>query len=89
VIDPRVLAITQPGVPFPIYPHRFLSNPTIFDPASPALQKTIALAAQNQIAEFFTSGAIPNPNAGLTFNPPLFQQPNPLPDALNFLQIKP
>jgi hypothetical protein len=88
-IDPSILGIVQPGVPYPIYPHRFLSNPTIFNPSSPALQKALALAAQNQIADFFNSGNIPNPNAGLPFNPPLFQQPNPLPSGLNFLQIAP
>ena len=51
-IDPSILGIVQPGVPYPIYPHRFLSNPTIFNPSSPALQETIALAAQSQIADF-------------------------------------
>jgi hypothetical protein len=89
-IDPAVLGLIQPGVPYPIYPHRFLSNPTIFqDP----VEAQIALAAQNQIADFYKSGGvvITDPNSylslGLPF--PLFQIPNPLPDRLNFIQIQP
>jgi len=91
-IDPRLLALTQPGTPFPIYPHRFLSNPTIFDPNSPSLETAIAVAAQRQIADFFTLGTISDPNqylsapfAGFT----LFHNPPVLPDGLNFLQIQP
>ena len=91
-IEPALLGLMQSGVPYPIYPHRFLSNPTLFDPSSPALETAIAVAAQKQIADFFASGVIPNPNqyftgsfAGLN----LFQIPEPLPDGLNFLQIQP
>jgi hypothetical protein len=89
-IDPRLLGLTQPGAPFPVYPHRFLSNPLLFDPSSPPLVTAIGVAAQMQIADFFASGAIPDPNqylsgplAGYT----LFQNPAVLPDGLNFLQI--
>ena len=91
-IDPRLLGLMQPEVPFPIYPHRFLSNPTIFDPVSPLLEKVIAIAAQKQIAEFFASGAIQDPNQyipGSFAGMGLFQQPVNLPDRLNFLQIQP
>jgi hypothetical protein len=91
-IDPRLLGLTQPGVPYPIYPHRYLSNPTLFDPLSPPLETAIAVAAQKQIADFFASGTIGDPNqylsapfAGYT----LFQSPTALPDGLHFLQIQP
>jgi hypothetical protein len=79
-------------VPYPIYPHRFLSNPTLFDPSSPALETAIAVAAQKQIADFFAYGVISNPNqyfTGSFVGLNLFQIPEPLPDGLNFLQIQP
>lgn len=91
-IDPRLLGLTQPGVPYPIYPHRFLSNPTLFDPNSPSLETAIAIAAQKQIAAFFASGTIQDPNQylpGSFSGQGLFQHPVPLPDNLNFLQIQP
>jgi hypothetical protein len=91
-IDPRLLGLTQPGVPYPIYPHRFLSNPTLFDPSSPPLETAIGVAAQKQIADFFASGAILDPNqyfTGSFVGLRLFQKPKPLPDGLNFLQIQP
>jgi hypothetical protein len=93
-IDPRLLGLTQPGVPYPIYPHRFLSNPTLFDPASPPLETAIGVAAQKQIADFFASGGatIPDPNqyfTGLFAGQILFENPATLPDGLNFLQIGP
>jgi hypothetical protein len=93
-IDPRLLGLTQPGVPYPIYPHRFLSNPTLFDPASPPLETAIGVAAQKQIADFFASGGatIPDPNqyfTGLFAGQILFENPVTLPDGLNFLQIGP
>jgi Bacterial Ig-like domain len=91
-IEPQLLSLTQPGVPYPIYPHRFLSNPTFFETSSPPLETAVGIAAQKQIADFFTYGVIPNPNqyftgsfAGLT----LFQIPLTLPDGLNFLQVQP
>jgi len=91
-IDPRLLGLTQPGAPFPIYPHRFLSNPLLFDPLSPPLVTAIGVAAQKQLADFFTSGTIPDPNQYLS-DPfagyHLFQNPATLPDGLNFLQIPP
>jgi hypothetical protein len=93
-LDPRLLGLTQAGAPFPIYPHRFLSNPTLFDPLSPPLETAIGVAAQKQIADFFLSGgaAIPNPNqyfTGAFAGQTLFQNPATLPDGLNFLQIQP
>ena len=93
-IDPRLLGLTQPGVPYPIYPHRFLSNPTLFDPLSPPLATAIGVAAQKQVADFFTSGGttIPDPNqyfTGSFAGQTLFQNPTTLPDGLNFLQIHP
>jgi hypothetical protein len=91
-IDPRLLGLTQPGVPFPIYPHRFLSNPTLFDPLSPSLETAIAIAAQKQIADFFASGLIQDPNQylpGSFSGQGLFEHPVLLPDDLNFLQMQP
>jgi hypothetical protein len=93
-IDPGLLGLTQPGVPYPIYPHRFLSNPTLFSPLSPNLATAIGVAAQEQIADFFASdGAIiPNPNqyfTGSFAGHTLFQPAATLPDGLNFLQIQP
>jgi len=89
-IDPRLLGLTQTGAPFPIYPHRFLSNPLLFNPLSPPLITAIGVAAQKQIADFFASGMISDPNqylsgsfAGYT----LFEHPATLLDGLNFLQI--
>lgn len=93
-IEPQLLALMQPGVPYPIYPHRFLSNPTFFEASSPPLETVIGVAAQKQIADFYASGGviIPNPNQYLTgpfagLN--LFEIPITLPDGLNFLQIQP
>jgi Bacterial Ig-like domain len=91
-IDPRLLGLTQPGSPLPIYPHRFLSNPTLFDPLSPPLETAIGVAAQKQIADFFASGTINDPNryfTGSFAGRRLFENPAILPDALNFLQIQP
>ena len=91
-IDPRLLGLTQPGAPFPVYPHRFLSNPLLFDPLSPPLVTAIGVAAQKQIADFFASGSISDPNqylSGPFASYSLFQNPATLPDSLNFLQIQP
>jgi dienelactone hydrolase len=92
-LDPALLGLMQTGVPYPIYPHRFLSNPTLFDPASPPLETAIGVAAQKQIADFFASGGvITNPNqyfTGSFSGLNLFQIPDPLPEGLNFLQIQP
>jgi hypothetical protein len=88
-VDPVPLGILDPTGTYPIYPHRFLSNPTIF---SEPTEQAIALAAQSQIADFYSSGTIPNPNTYLPSNLQVFQNANPLPDLLNFLnfiQIKP
>jgi hypothetical protein len=88
-LQPVLLGIESPGVPFPILPHRILSNPTIFN--VPA-EQSIALAEQQQIATFFETGLPLDPD--LFLKPPfspfrgLFQfAPTPLPEALNFLQI--
>ncbi len=91
-IDPRLLGLTQPGAPFPVYPHRFLSNPLLFDPLSPPVVTAIGVAAQKQIADFFASGSISDPNqylSGSFAGYSLFQNPATLPDGLNFLQIQP
>ena len=91
-IDPTLLGLMMPGFPLPIYPHRFLANPTFFLPSSPALEDAIGIAAQKQIADFYSAGFIPNPNAYFTgpfAGVHLFQIPIPLPDQLNFLQIAP
>lgn len=88
-IDPLLLGVTYPGVGFPILPHRILSNPTIFDPDLPD-ETSIALAAQQQVADYFASGgrSNPNPNAYLTgafAGTNLFEVPTTLPESLNFL----
>jgi hypothetical protein len=89
---PELLGVEMPGVPFPILPHRILSNPTIFD--VPA-ETSIALAEQQQAAAFFLSGgrSNPDPNRFLTapFSPSqqLFYIPATLPNALNFIQVQP
>jgi hypothetical protein len=90
--DPRLLGLTQPGFPLPIYPHRFLSNPTLFNPLSPPLETAIGVAAQKQIADFFASGHITDPNhyfVGSFAGRTLFENPTMLPDVLNLLQIQP
>jgi hypothetical protein len=93
-IDPTFLSVQQPpAAPFPIYPHRFLSNPTLF--SGPGIATAVGLAAQSQIGDFFVSGgaAIPDPNRymGPYSSAPLFQpfwQMDPgLLDGLNFIQI--
>ena len=79
---PELLGVFMPGVPFPILPHRFLSNPTIF--TVPA-EGSIAVAAQRQVADFFLGNPNPDPNRYLSA--PLFQNAPPLPEQLNFIQI--
>lgn len=91
-MEPALLSLSQPGVPYPIYPHRFLANPTFFLSSSPPLETAIGIAAQSQIADFFSTGRIPNPNqyfTGQFAGANLFEIPFPLPDTLNFLQIAP
>ena len=89
---PELLGVTMPGVPFPILPHRILSNPTIFDvPAETA----IALAEQQQVASYFASNGESNPDPNQFLTAPfwptlnLFEVPTELPERLNFLQISP
>jgi hypothetical protein len=87
---PEILSIMSPGVPFPILPHRILSNPTIFsDPA----ETSISLAEQQSIVEYFNSDGqtVPNPNLYLTGvfqGATLFKQPAQLPEDLNFFLPK-
>jgi hypothetical protein len=89
---PELLGVEMPGVPFPILPHRILSNPTIFN--FPA-ETSIALAEQQQVAAFFLSGGRSNPDANHFLTAPfspsqqLFYIPATLPNALNFLQVQP
>jgi hypothetical protein len=91
-MHPELLKVVMPGVPFPILPHRILSNPTILDVPAEA---SIAFAEQQQVASFFASGgkANPNPNrfviAPFSSDDNLFQLPKVLPEQLNFVQIEP
>lgn len=90
---PELLGIMQPGVPYPIMPHRFLSNPTIFD-ADKAAEHSVAMAAQQQVAAFFFAGGLLNPNPnlflqGVFAGTTLFEIPAALPERLNFLQRQP
>lgn len=93
---PELLGITSPGVPFPILPHRILSNPTIFDRTADPLgaEQSIALAEQQQVATYFTFYGYLNVDPNIFLTPPffletIFQDPPALPERLNFLQIKP
>ncbi len=91
-MEPALLSLTQPGLGYPIYPHRFLANPTFFLSSSPPLETAVGIAVQSQIADFFTTGRIPDPNqyfTGQFAGANLFEIPFPLPDMLNFLQIAP
>jgi hypothetical protein len=92
---PELLGIMMAGSPLPVMPHRFLSNPTIFDTDKVA-ENSISMAAQQQVAAFLALGGLvmPNPNwflqgpfAGQT----LFDVPTTatLPEQLNFIQIQP
>ena len=81
----RAAAIVGVGA-LPSQPHRYLSDPFIYD--SPA-RRSIAMAAQQQVADFISSeGKSSNPNTDLTapFRPrdQLFEIPSTLPDALNY-----
>lgn len=87
-MQPSLLGVEQPGVPYPILPHRFLSNPTIFG-VPPEL--SISLAEQQQAAQFFQGWSFPDANRYLTppFAPAnaLFEWSPVLPEQLNFVQI--
>lgn len=91
---PELFAIFDPYVPFPILPHRILSNPTIFNSAN---QKAVAMAEQKTVADFFSSGGntVPNSNEYLnTAGSPyagrtLFFPTADVPPGLNFIQIRP
>ena len=83
-VDMPLLGVLDPTGSYPIYPHRFLSNPTIF---SDPIEGEIAVAAQSQIADFYSTGVIPNPNSYLPSSFPVFVLANPLPDILNFLNF--
>ncbi len=95
-IDPSFLSVQQPpAAPFPIYPHRFLSNPTLF--SGPGIATAVGVAAQSQIADFCLSGGATISNANQYTGPysgaPLFQPfaqvPASLLSELNFIQIAP
>jgi hypothetical protein len=91
-IDPALLGVTMDagGAPFPILPHRILSNPTVFTNAS---ETPLALAEQQQAAAYFESNGqlIVDPDQFLNgtsyANQELFTDPPALPEAQNFLQI--
>lgn len=91
-IVPDLLGVTMDvgGMPFPILPHRILSNPTVFTAAS---ETPLALAEQQQAAMFFASDGhtIVDPDQFLAGSPyagqTLFSDPVTLPEQLNFLQI--
>lgn len=83
---PEIPFIMSPGVPFPILPHRMLSNPTIFDDPN---ETSISLAEQQSVAEYFNSDGqtIPDPNlylTGIFQGVTLFEQLAKLPEELNF-----
>ena len=83
----------MPGSTFPIMPHTYLSNPTIFAPANTA-ENSISIATQQQAAAYFSSDGLSNPNPntflkGVFAGTTLFEIPTTLPEQLNFLQIQP
>ena len=90
--DPNLLGIGVTTDGFPILPHRILSNETTFEFPS---ETSIAVAEQQQVASYFAGDGRtnPDPNAFLTGifsgNTGLFQDPSPLPNQVNFLQIRP
>ena len=93
-LEPGLLGVTMlvNGAPFPILPHRILSNPTIFDSA---IETPLSIAEQQQTAIFFASNgqSIVDPDQFLGGSPyagtNLFFNPAVLPEALNFLQVQP
>ncbi len=90
---PELLGVLDPSGSFPILPHRFLSNPTIFDPQL-AAETSLAIAGQRQIANYFASDGqiIPDPNTflqGPFSGIRLFEMPVTLPEQLNFLLAGP
>src|ERR1019366_4114280 len=90
---PELLTVTFPaGATFPVLPHTYLSNPTLF--TGIAAEDSIAIAAQQQVALYFALGGIfiPDPNwflQGVFAGQTLFEIPTTLPEQLNFIQIKP
>lgn len=92
-LRPELLGAMMPGFPLPILPHRFLSNPTIFGPGTEAAT-SLALAGQQQAARFFLDNGRSNPDPNQFLVAPfagmnLFEVPDSLPEALNFLQLQP
>ena len=79
-------------MPFPILPHRLMSNPTVF--TVPA-ETPLSLADQQQAAGFFASNgqSIPNANSFLINTAysgrTLFEVPAALPEQLNYFQLTP
>jgi pimeloyl-ACP methyl ester carboxylesterase len=73
-------------IPLPSQPHRYLSEPFMYDSMA---RTSIAKAAQQQVADFISSdGKISDPNHALTapftFRDKLFEIPEKLPDTLNY-----
>jgi hypothetical protein len=59
---PELLSITTPDVaPLPILPHRILANPTVLPGGVPA-ELSIAFAEQQQVAAYFQSNGMLNPD---------------------------
>lgn len=86
-LQPSLLGVMQTGVPYPILPHRILSNPTIFGFAP---ELSVSLAEQMQVASFFEGMPNVNPDQYLTApfaQSALFEVSPPLPETLGFLQI--
>jgi hypothetical protein len=99
--QPGLASTQDPAVPgLPILPHRALSNPTIYSAGNEA-ELAVALALQQQAADFFTSnGQMSDPGRylnsaaailGLSAPPGVLFANEPdsasLPTRLNFLQI--
>lgn len=81
------LAKLTSNPPFPILPHRILSNPTVGTIADETL---FSLAEQQQVAGFFASGGTQSPDPNSFLDSPknrsagFFEQPKVLPELLNF-----
>jgi pimeloyl-ACP methyl ester carboxylesterase len=81
------LAVQTPGADLPLQPHRFLGDKEM---NTSDARRSVAIAAQSQIADFINSGGatISNPNGylGAPFlsNSGIFEKPKVLPDMLNW-----
>ena len=97
-VYPALQGVMDPAIPypFPILPHRILSNPTILSTSFPdVLETPLALAEQLTAVEYFNNGgsAVPDSNVYLNLQPnpyfgrDLFEKSANLPPGLNFVQI--